>query len=559
MARAAVAAPSPDEWKLQTLNTMVRSDREVLAALAQAQRDINRTLRALDGKTTISAQVRRAQLTLAKRNIQAKMSTLWTQVGDITKARRLDAANRIINVQQQLDTFMLTRAGLADGADIAANFADSMRATAESGLDRMAARLNGDSYVPLSDRVYNSSTRINSQLDRLVNSALAQALSAKEFATLLSPFINPNTPGGLRYASMRLARTEINNSAHAMAIATVQDHPWVESMRWHLSGSHPHSDICDQYAKGGPKNDGLYPKASVPAKPHPQCFCYVTPEVPDEEDFTDALLAGHYDQFLERYRSTETRVIGAASQPTPLKVVEAAKPKLLKTVEPELRVAGARVVQQPVVSNVFTEERARKISKFDFKGDKGDRIVRELMRQSEFAPTSANRLLGVRDLSAEIAEKSGYPDALALYDPSTRAIYLPEAAFGEQADAAQVQEVAKNWSSKTDHQHAAESNLAHEFGHHIEDMMERHPEERQALWDTVSDAFGVDKPAALDTEALNAWVRKNKSKIVDNVSKYGASNQHELLAEIWHEFSSASVPRDVAQRIGEEMRRIAEL
>jgi len=339
MPRAATARPSPDDWKLQTFETMVRSDRDVIAALKQAQLDINRTLQRLEFDSRSSATVRRAQLTLAKRNIQARMAVLWRQIGDVTQARRLEAANRLIDVQKQLDVFTLKRAGYGFADEFGEKFAEAMQLTAESGLDRLNARVQGSSYTPLSERVYRSSVGLNGQVDRLVNSALASALSAREFATLVKDFINPSTPGGVRYAALRLSRTEINNSAHAIAIHQVQDKPWVESMRWKLSGSHPRTDICNTYASGGPKGDGLYPKASVPAKPHPQCFCFVVAELPDEAEFEDALLGGKYDAYLEKYRNLQPGQVisstrGEIVPPTPLPRPKPPVPKKSPAITP---------------------------------------------------------------------------------------------------------------------------------------------------------------------------------------------------------------------------------
>lgn len=339
MPRAEPARPSPDDWKLQTFETMVRSDRDVIAALKQAQLDINRTLQRLEFDSRSSATVRRAQLTLAKRNIQARMAVLWRQVGDVTQARRLEAANRLIDVQKQLDVFTLKRAGYGFADEFGEKFAEAMQLTAESGLDRLNARVQGSSYTPLSERVYRSSVGLNGQVDRLVNSALASALSAREFATLVKDFINPSTPGGVRYAALRLSRTEINNSAHAIAIHQVQDKPWVESMRWKLSGSHPRTDICNTYASGGPKSNGLYPKGSVPAKPHPQCFCFVVAELPDEAEFEDALLGGKYDAYLEKYRNLQPGQVisstrGEIVPPTPLPRPKSPAPKRSPAITP---------------------------------------------------------------------------------------------------------------------------------------------------------------------------------------------------------------------------------
>lgn len=78
--------------------------------------------------------------------------------------------------------------------------------------------------------------------------------------------------------------------------------PWVEGMKWNLSESHPRPDPCDDFAKEdhddlGP---GIFKPGNVPPKPHPQCFCYVTAVMLDDEAFLDRLVEGRYDRFLNR-------------------------------------------------------------------------------------------------------------------------------------------------------------------------------------------------------------------------------------------------------------------
>ena len=107
---------------------------------------------------------------------------------------------------------------------------------------------------------------------------------------------------------LRLARSEINNAFHAISVNHNVEKPWVEGMRWHLSRSHPKPDDCDKFAKGGPKGDGVYrPPSNTPRKPHPHCFCYVTPEVPTEDAFLDRLIAGNYDDYLNSKLGARTR------------------------------------------------------------------------------------------------------------------------------------------------------------------------------------------------------------------------------------------------------------
>lgn len=296
--------PDPREWLGATIRTTQALDREVLAILRAARIDTNRMLREVEARSGIGAAVRREQLLIVRQNLLRQQAEIWRRLGKVIEARRLEAAANVIKLGGKIDAVLLgTVGGLEGGADIARSLMEAEMDTAKRSMDRLIARANGSSNVPLSERVYQSEVSIGSVLDRRISSALVRGLSAREFSQEVSDFINPNTPGGLRYASMRLARTEINNSAHAVAINAAQDKPWVLGMKWRISSSHPKPDICDQLAKGGTKGDGVYPKTEVPKKPHPHCFCWVTPETPSDEDFLDNLVAGQYDGFLEKFRN----------------------------------------------------------------------------------------------------------------------------------------------------------------------------------------------------------------------------------------------------------------
>lgn len=298
--------PDPRDWLRKHLRTMREADRQVLAAIEQARRDINKMLREVEGRPGVGAAVRQEQLQLIKRNLMREQSKLWRKIGEITRARRLESAANAIQLTQAIDTVLLVRfGGIRGGAKIAQVIANAELDAAERAMDRLIARVNGDSYVPLSQRVYRSEVSINGTINRKINSFIARGLSAREAALELRQYINPNTPGGIRYAAMRLSRTEINNAAHAVTIEAARDKPWVEGMQWRLSSSHPKPDICDQLARGGPKGNGLYPVGSTPSKPHPHCFCYVTPTTVSEKDFINSLVGGKYDDYLDRYSNLQ--------------------------------------------------------------------------------------------------------------------------------------------------------------------------------------------------------------------------------------------------------------
>jgi hypothetical protein len=343
MAATAPKPPDPLEYAVQRAIVLRSADADVVKLLRQAQQDVIRMLREVANRPAgIGRDVREAQLRLVQRNLHLELGKVWRQLNNVTEARRAEAAARSIDYTKSLNTFKLVTGGVPDGKQIADAIAESEAANAASGIDRMIARASGASYVPLKDRVYNSEVNIGSQVDRMVNSALVRGLSASEFAKEVRGFINPATPGGVRYASMRLARTEINNAAHAMAVESVRDTPWVEQMEWRLSGSHGRPDVCDQLAKGGTNNDGKYPKRSVPAKPHPQCLCYVIATTVSDEEFEDNLLSGKYNQYLEKYRNIPPGTIvrsnfgGGIPQPAPKTpgTKPVPKPKPVKPTEP---------------------------------------------------------------------------------------------------------------------------------------------------------------------------------------------------------------------------------
>jgi hypothetical protein len=141
----------------------------------------------------------------------------------------------------------------------------------------------------LSSRVYGTKAVAEGMVDKAVDRALAQGMNARQFANSVRSLIDPKVKGGVSYAAQRLARTEINNASHAAAVERYK-HSFVDGVDWNLSGSHPEGDECD-----GLKDNSPYDTDNVPAKPHPQCFCYLTPALPSEEDFLNNLFDGKYD------------------------------------------------------------------------------------------------------------------------------------------------------------------------------------------------------------------------------------------------------------------------
>lgn len=290
-----MAIPEPIDWLRGYARVQQLADREILRSIARAHWDIGRMLREYEGKAslTMTDLVRIEQLKTIQRNMLREQAKIWAKLGDVIRARRLEAVAQAIQLGSAIDTTLLGAVGREEDARaLKRSLVAGAEQTMNTALTRMVVA------VPLSQRIYTNRVWMDGRIQRLINSAILRGLSAREFAKEARNWFNPDTPGGVRYAALRLARTEINNAFHATSILQAQEKPWIASMKWHLSRSHPKADTCDLYAKGGKEGDGVYAKNDVPRKPHPQCLCFVTPTPVDEDKFLDNLVAGRYDDYL---------------------------------------------------------------------------------------------------------------------------------------------------------------------------------------------------------------------------------------------------------------------
>lgn len=295
-----MAGPTPEEWLKAYLLVQKEADRKILRVLEDGLKNIDKMLKEMAGRQGVGAAVRREQLQAVKRELLREMARIFREVGLIIEAGRLEAAAAAINLGGTI-TNVLFAAAPPEWAAYVGDLREGMAEAAIRTLDSATARmLSPGGPIPLSQRIYRSQAWTNNVLGRLINSALLRGLSVAEFAKEVRPFFNPKVPGGVRYASLRLARTEINAAYHQISRAQMVDVPWATGMQWHLSGSHPKKDDCDTLASQDAfeLGKGVYPAKEVPNKPHPQCFCYITPVVVDEDEFLDSLVAGRYDNYI---------------------------------------------------------------------------------------------------------------------------------------------------------------------------------------------------------------------------------------------------------------------
>lgn len=310
-------------------DTQAAFDRDVARILRLASQDIARRLRMLDIKPGIGAQVRAAQLRLVQQQIDRRLAQMWGDVQATTQAGRKAAAKAAEAAAAVLQ-------GVAHTAlppDAAKALSDGFAATAEAGIKAAYARVPRE----LSSRVYKNRALSNNLVHDRINIGLVNGLSARELAKDVSDLIDPNTPGGVSYAAMRLARTEINNAYHNQQREEAH-RPGVKGTKWNLSRSHPKPDKCNVYADHpSPLGVGVFGVDDVPDKPHPHCFCFLTYITMDPADFAAALNAGDFDDELDRRTKANLARLGVGSNPEPVKV----EPKRDKTMADHVK-SGTR-------------------------------------------------------------------------------------------------------------------------------------------------------------------------------------------------------------------------
>lgn len=288
----------PGESPIQTFaRGSQRTDRAILSEIARAAKKAGKTADSLLEEGGRGNRNRANQLRITRAALYDVMHEMWEGVGTLTLFGEAEAARLAQASMQELEQKLWRQYGKKDGDAIRR----ALYAQARAGVDSYISR--HENLVELSKRVYKNRDLAMGKISQIINSGLLQGKSASEIAKDVEQYINPKVRGGVRYAAMRLARTEINNAFHFSAIRYTREMPWVTGYKWHLSGSHPKGDVCNLMASRdhhqmGP---GVYKKSSVPGKPHPHCLCFITTVTVDPEQFASGMKAGHYKQYLSGF------------------------------------------------------------------------------------------------------------------------------------------------------------------------------------------------------------------------------------------------------------------
>ena len=284
-------------WLDRYIAVEARTDTRIRTVLLQAAEDAKNRLILLEDNPTFSAGVRTTQLKLSMQIIRDVHQSLFKQMIPIIKDGHGKSASAAVDAFTATDIRYLREAfSSLGGKRQIDSFVSGQRRQAEIQVAHAINRIT-HSEIPLSGRVYRTRSLANGWVQRIVTSSIARGDSAADIAKAVRGHILPGTPGGTSYAAMRLGRTELNNAFHATTLELSKDRPWVDSNRWNLSSTHlPQGCKCEQYAR-----IALFPTDQTPAKPHPHCRCFCTPELEPFESFAANLKAGYYRDWQSRH------------------------------------------------------------------------------------------------------------------------------------------------------------------------------------------------------------------------------------------------------------------
>lgn len=286
--------PVAGETPIQTYARVTqRTDQALLRLLRDASIDAQKVANASGLKKGIGGQVRAAQQRAVVASINSRMRELWESMGHLTIFGEKEAARAGVESISWMSKHLF-------GGEEALR--RSLLAESRAGVEAFIGR--EENIKPLAKSVYRSMSLGQGLVQREIQKALIRGVSADELAKIVRQFIRPDVAGGVSYAAMRLARTEINNAFHFSQIQNSRDMPWVTGYHWHRSGRHGSKDICDEYATRN--HDGLgrgvFDKKFVPGKPHPNCLCFITTETVSDSVFERRLRSGAYNQYIDLQR-----------------------------------------------------------------------------------------------------------------------------------------------------------------------------------------------------------------------------------------------------------------
>ena len=192
----------------------------------------------------------KAQLRYARSAMVDAQNATWRSVARLLSMNRYDAAVAAVNLH---------------------DLTPLIRTEVISKLESALPSIIDDSML-----ANTSATVTEGWLGNLMDRLAASNLPAREVASTMLDWVNPDVSGGLSYAADRLVQDQLSNSFHDAQVETA-DLRGIATVFWRLDPGHDREDECDDYA------DQEFYIDDVPDIPHIGCLCYLEPGQNAEE------------------------------------------------------------------------------------------------------------------------------------------------------------------------------------------------------------------------------------------------------------------------------------
>lgn len=191
-----------------------------------------------------------------------------------------------------------------------------------------------DKGLSVSHKLWYQSQALKKELEHTISTAIERGQSAVVLSKRISQYLidypslkadyaekfgKAATCANCQYASIRLARTEINMAYRKAEQTRWQQFDFILGYEIKLSKRHPAPDICDDLL-------GIYPKDFVFLGWHPNCMCYVVPIVMSDEEYygspstqKSAMISRTPKNFNDWVRNNRSRIGQAETLPYFLK------------------------------------------------------------------------------------------------------------------------------------------------------------------------------------------------------------------------------------------------
>lgn len=166
----------------------------------------------------------------------------------------------------------------------------------------MTRRIRG---LNLSDRIWNTTKKVNNSLAQIAIDGIRQGIHPVEVAKSMQRYVKagkktmvaeyPNMmdrigdmlPENLSYEALRLARTEMASAYGEAEKRTAEEAPFSKGIKWSLSNAGVACWVCQNNAETVTDlGKGIYTTSTLPEYPaHPNCLCNLSQVVEDLTDY----------------------------------------------------------------------------------------------------------------------------------------------------------------------------------------------------------------------------------------------------------------------------------